>query len=262
MKKTPLIFLLICSFWACNNEPSASSDKSIANPPAESKTQAQTKAFIQSDSVLMGEKIMPDGSIRKDNFHLDKHASPEELVRLYRAYDVYEMSPSDNIYLVKTKKLYAKARTFFRMIRFDEKGNQLAARTFVDYVLGGFIRMGEGDYCILLKLAAGGEAGPDWGEKGSSFQLLYLDENFKTVHQKQPCGSQHNEVERFFMEQDTIRMSVVVNMGCTMCEDEKWSCSLKFGPKGAFYGGRKGAKSVYPDADSVLFEQIVGCLSE
>jgi hypothetical protein len=225
--------------------------------------QVASQTFIQSDSVLMGEKMMPDGSVRKDNFYLDKNASPEDLPSLYRAYDVSLLSKSDNIYIVRTKQLYTKARTFFRIIRFDQNDNQVAARTFVDYILGGFIRLSERKYCIVPKLAGGGDFnGPDWGKKESSFTLLYVDKDFDTILQKKPCGSAHNEVERFYMETDTIRMKVRVQLGCTMCDHAMFTYMAKFGPEGELYDCNMLTRTRHPMADSMAFDVVRACLAE
>lgn len=204
---------------------------------------------------------MPDGSIRKDNFHLDKGASPEDLESLYRAYNVEKISESDNIYLVRTKRLYSKARTFFRIIRFDENGKQVAARTFVDYLNGGFVILDDDSYCALLKLPEEG-TGLDSDEKGGSFQILYLDKAFNIIHRKQPCGSAHNEVQSFSMKKDSVHMAVKVYLGCTLCDHAMFYYSVKLGPKGEFYDGKIDRNSrCCPDADSALFEQIKECLS-
>ncbi|MFK7971658.1 MAG: hypothetical protein AB8F95_14930 [Bacteroidia bacterium] len=257
--KFSLLILLVFLF-SCQKNASSSEQAVQENPSPDTSVKVvprkAVQAFVQSDSVLLGEKRMKDGSIRKDNFHLDIDAHPEDLPSLYRAYDVEHISKSHNIYLIKTKQLYRKARTFFRLIRFDKKGNQVAARTFVDYRYLNLIKVKNG-YALGLENPI---PGIDWDENARTYQLLFLDKNFKTRIQKLPCPSSRDEILKLSLINDTVNVSVRVYLGCTICYNAMMHYQAQFSKEGDFVGGKILSHSNYPKGDSTLFEKIKGCL--
>lgn len=189
----PLLMLLF-SFVGCRNENSNLIHKKDLFHKMKN-WHIDTIHVVSLPFQFLGEK-----GKRKDNFDDTTHVvTLTNVERLYRAYEVsfYE----DGEYcLIESKKVYEEARYLSRLIHFSH-GKQVAARTFYDYSLRGFLHIDDRIIVGLNSLSWSGSNYP------SSFdcKIVMMSKDFvplKSNVEKYKHGGEYTYIDTMFITKE------------------------------------------------------------
>ncbi len=224
-------------------------------------------APIQSDSCLLGEKIIGfEDSISKhsavsvpiwraDNFNTLDSLHISDVERLYSNYHVDFVSA--NTVIIQTEKLYTHARTFTRLIEFNEDGYQIADTTFYNYTLGELINYEKIKILILEHPKVSTVAHQiSWGNYTES--IVFLDEKYHLLKavQEPKRGLETKYFKTNQISHDSIEITFQVIEGCGGCFDDFWKYTIVVNPDGelldAYVSEDNTSRSYHPPTNEEL----------
>ena len=240
-KKLALLMGGLALLCACQKEKTP--EPNLADDSIEEDPFSSTIAPIQSDSCLLGEKIMgydtlyddPDNPTlipiwRKDNFNVHPQLHRDDIPNLYSNYKIQFYR--DRYVIIQTAKLYSEARTFCRIIQFDEKGFQENDTTFYNKTLGS-IEVYNGD--LILVLDDPYLSTPAYSLdviEGHAPTIVFLDAH---LNELKSIREQRHDMRTYFRGYQSsskgIEISFEVEKICGECYDYWWTYTIYLDPQ-------------------------------